>query len=183
MEYFAVQVWTGKEDEFAARIGAAPGFGALTLVPKRALNLRRRGRQVREERPLFPGYAFIVNDEPELTLDQRWALRTTPFFLRALPDTSCPRPINERDRRILAHFMSFGKTADTSVVYFDENERIVVVDGPLKGFEGLIVRVDKRKGRAKIRLDMCEDSFLVDLAFVLLNRSSKGNGSGHDGTP
>ena len=39
------------------------------------------------------------------------------------------------------------------MVHFDENERIVVDEGPLNGLEGSIIKVDRRKQRAKIQLD------------------------------
>ena len=117
--------------------------------------------------------------EPSL----RWVIRSTKYFIRLLPTTGEPKPIQEKDRRILAHFMSFGKVADTSKVVFDENERIVVLDGPLKGLEGSIIKINKRKGRAKVSLDMCESSFLIDLSFEILDRSSKGSGSEHGQQP
>jgi transcription termination/antitermination protein NusG len=107
----------------------------------------------------------------------RWIIRSTKYFVRLLPTTGDPKPIQEKDRRILAHFMSFGKVADTSKVVFDENERIVVIEGPLKGLEGSIIKINKRKGRAKVSLDMCESSFLIDLSFEILDRSAKGSGS------
>ena len=176
MEYYAVQVWTGKEDEFAMRISADPRMNSTVIVPKRAVQVRRAGKTRREERPLFPGYVFIVTDVSELEAMQRWILRSTTFFVRALPATKDPRPVKEKDRRLLAHFMTFGKVADISKVSFDADDRIVVIEGPLKGLEGLIVKVDKRKSRAKIRLDMCENSFLVDMGFEVLDRSAKGPG-------
>ncbi len=174
MEYFAIQVWTGKEDEFAERVGSAQRMDCTAIVPKKSVHIRRRGKMRHEEKPLFPGYVFLVTDATELAALQRWILRTTTFFVRALPNTKEPRPVKEKDRRLLAHFMSFGKVADISKVSFDADERIVVLEGPLKGLEGLIVKVDKRKCRAKIRLDMCENSFLVDLGFEIIDRSAKG---------
>jgi transcription termination/antitermination protein NusG len=45
-----------------------------------------------------------------------------------------------------------------------------VINGPLKGLEGKIVKVDKRKGRAKVKLDLYDESFLVDLSFELLGQ-------------
>jgi len=53
-------------------------------------------------------------------------------------------------------------------VYFNEDSRIVVVEGPLMGLEGRIVKVDRRKGRAKIMLDLYNDSFSIDLAFEVI---------------
>lgn len=182
MEYYAIQVWTGKEDEFADRITADPAMNSKTLVPKRAIMIRRAGKNKREERPLFPGYIFLVTEASELDSAQRWALRTCRFFVRSLPSTAEPRPVKEKDRRLLAHFMSFGKVADISKVSFGADERIVVLEGPLKGLEGMIVKVDMRKRRAKVRLDMCENSFLVDMGFEILDRSAKGPAS-DDGKP
>jgi transcriptional antiterminator NusG len=53
-------------------------------------------------------------------------------------------------------------------VYFNDNSRIVVIEGPLMGLEGRIVKVDRRKGRAKVSLDLYNDSFTIDLAFEVI---------------
>ncbi|MCX7031488.1 MAG: KOW motif-containing protein, partial [Spirochaetes bacterium] len=60
---------------------------------------------------------------------------------------------------------------DKSVVTFDENRRIRVVSGPLQGLEGSIVKVDRRKGRAKVRLDIYADAFEIDFGFEILESS------------
>ncbi len=54
------------------------------------------------------------------------------------------------------------------MAFFDENKRIRIVAGPLKNLEGMIVRVDRRKGRARVRLALYEDSFEVDFGFEAL---------------
>jgi transcriptional antiterminator NusG len=36
------------------------------------------------------------------------------------------------------------------------------------GLEGRIVKVDRRKGRAKIMLDLYNDSFSIDLGFEVI---------------
>lgn len=182
MNYFAVQVWTGRENEFADLIAGDAKVRAEAVVPKRALKIRKGGKFYKVEKPLFAGYVFIATEADLLDPVQRWALRSTRYFVRALPSSADPRPVKESDRKLIAHFMSFGKVADVSKVSFDEQQKIVVVEGPLKGIEGMIVRVDKRKRRAKIRLAMCEDSFLVDLSFELLDRAAKGS-ENDDGKP
>ncbi|MFW5689149.1 MAG: KOW motif-containing protein, partial [Spirochaetota bacterium] len=49
---------------------------------------------------------------------------------------------------------------------------IEVKEGPLAGLEGRIVKVDRRKQRAKVRLDLYQESFLVDFGFELLAPSA-----------
>jgi transcriptional antiterminator NusG len=179
MDYYAIQVWTGHETDYAERLQGDGKCPATLAVPKRAMNLRKHGKIRRVERPIFSGYVFIGVKDAAMAPELRWMVRSTKYFVRILPDTNDPRPIHDADRRILSHFMSFGKVADTSKVIFDEQERIVVIEGPLKGLEGSIVKVDRRKCRAKIRLDMCEDSFLIDLSYEVLERPSKGSDSEH----
>lgn len=176
MNYYAVQVWTGKEDEFVENLVANQNVTLTPLVPKRAVMVRRKKKNCREEKPLFPGYVFLGIDSYELENTQRWNVRATKFFIRFLPTTIDPIAVKEQDKRLLAHFMSFGKVADISKVTFDDDERIVVIEGPLKGLEGKIIKVNIRKHRAKVRLDMCENSFLIDLGFEIIDRAVKGPG-------
>ncbi len=174
LQYYAVQVKSRCEDEYVRRLRSDPSLvQVVVLVPKRTVILRKGGIKRRGIAPVFPGYIFLGMDaavSPEL----RWLLRKTPDFYRFLPSNQEPVPLGGRDLDLLTHFISFGERADTSKVSFDENDRIVVMEGPLKGLEGLIVKVDRRKGRAKVRLDMCRNSFLIDLAFSVVDRAGKG---------
>lgn len=179
MQYYAVQVKSRGEDEYVRRLRSDPSLAnVVVLVPKRTVILRKGGIKRRGTAPVFPGYIFLGVDEA-VSPALRWLLRKTPDFYRFLPSNRDPVPLGGRDLDLLTHFISFGERADTSKVAFDENDRIVVMEGPLKGLEGLIVKVDRRKGRAKVRLDMCRDSFLIDLAFSVVDRAGKGQTEPH----
>ena len=174
MFYYAVQVKSRGEDEYSRRLHANSACGDIeVLVPKRTVILRKGGTKKQETAPVFSGYVFL-GLEGLLDPEQRWLIRKTPSFYRFLPSNQECVPLGGRDLDLLTHFISFGERADTSRVFFNEDERIVVLEGPLKGLEGLIVKVDRRKGRAKVRLDMCRNSFLIDLAFTVVDRAGKG---------
>src|SRR4030042_33612 len=70
-----------------------------------------------------------------------------------------------RSLRVLQQFRSFGEVVQPSRARFDSERRIQVIDGPLKALEGRIVRVDRRKRRARVRLELYENSFLIDFGF------------------
>ena len=133
---------------------------------RRSLRIRRRGIWVETLAPIFPGYLFIETMEisPELYIK----LKPIPGFLRFLQSNENIEPLSEGDEKLLLHFLSFGQVIEKSVVYFDEGKRIRVKSGPLKELEGKIVKVDRRKGRAKVKLDMFENSFLIDFGFEAL---------------
>jgi transcriptional antiterminator NusG len=100
--------------------------------------------------------------------------------VRFLRESSSPTPLSPRDVLLLRHFISFGDYADTSKVIFDEDDRIVVLEGPLKGLEGRIVKVNRRKGRAKVLLDMYGEQFPIDLGFEVVERVKDGGDAGNE---
>ena len=140
--------------------------------PQRAIDIRRKGKLVSSRSAIFPGYIFLELPDDDDILRYHWAFRRTDGFYRFLKSNQDIRPIQHRDLEVLLHFIKkVGPLAGKSKVYFDENSRIVVMSGPLAGLEGKIVKVDKRKGRAKIELDLYGDSFRIDLAFEVLNQA------------
>ena len=173
MDYFVLQVQTRSEGKIlklartALRVAGLEEteYGSLHF-PTRTLTVRRRGKTRQETRAIYPGYLFLSaeNLRPELY----WALKPVEGFYQFLKSNANIEPLYGDDRRILVHFLEHGETAGPSKVRFDENRRIEVVEGPLKGLEGRIVKVDKRKRRAKVRLSMYENSFMVDFGFELI---------------
>ena len=172
MNYYALQVKTRSEELFIKRalLSMAPGQDkdVRIIFPRRKMSLRKAGELKTVLEPVFPGYIFL--EAPDLPDATYWLLRTTAGFYRFLPENKLPQPLDGKDLATLKHFMSFGPCADKSKVFFDDNDRINVVEGPLKGLEGRIIKVDKRKGRAKVKLDMYDESFLIDLAFEVLGQ-------------
>jgi transcriptional antiterminator NusG len=148
--------------------------------PRRRMTLRRRGQRVEALLPVFPGYIFV---NAESISDRIFhSLKGLPGFYRFLESNDRIRPLSGRDEEIVAHFVKFGEVIGKSTVTLDDNQRIRVLSGPLEGLEGKIVKVDKRKQRAKVRLDLYNESFLVDFGFELLTPHSP-EGNPHSGKP
>ena len=171
MEYYALQVRTRGEDKYMRLFKAAhPGEEIHLVFPLRRLSVRRRGKVSDELAPVFPGYLF-VQVEDSLSIRLQWALRRTDGFFRFLRSNQDIAPLSGKDLRTVLHFVGHGQVAEKSKVFFNDEDRIAVQEGPLKGLEGNIVKVDKRKGRAKVKLDLYDDSFTIDLAFEVIART------------
>ncbi len=138
------------------------------LWPRRRLTLRRRGKTREELAPIFPSYVFL--EAENIAPDTYWTLKRTSGFVRFLGSNQNIEPLRGKERRLLLHFLQFGEVVEKSTVTFDENSRIRVVDGPMKGMEGQVVKVDKRKKRAKVSLSFYEDSFLIDFGFEIMEQ-------------
>ena len=173
MDYYAIQVKSGGEEKFLNMFKRQnPEIKMPLYFPQRSLDIRRGGKIKPSLLAIFPGYVFLEMNDDENILDYRMAFRRTKGFYRFLKSNQDVTPLQNRDLELVLHFIkNVGPLAGKSRVYFDENSRIVVISGPLSGLEGRIVKVDKRKGRAKIKLDLYGDSFCIDLAFEVLVKS------------
>jgi transcriptional antiterminator NusG len=170
VNYYAVQVKTRAEEKYIKLLRALhPEVGFPIYFPRRRIDIRRKGVVSQSTTPVFPGYIFVEVDEGEDIRRCQWAFRRTDGFFRFLKSNQNIMPMTDRDLEVVLHFIkNVGPVAGKSRVYFNEKSRIVVVDGPLMGLEGRIVKVDKRKGRAKIKLDLYNDSFTIDLGFEVI---------------
>jgi transcriptional antiterminator NusG len=164
MTFFVIQVRTGDEERWQLQAGRflRPERERL-FWPRRSLRIRRQGEWRDSIASIFPGYLFLQAEE--LPGELYWSLRGLPGFLRFLRDNRHIEPLGPRDRELLQHFLSFGEVLDRSTVSFEQDRRIRVISGPLKTLEGRIVRVDRRKGRARVRLELYDDAFLIDFGF------------------
>jgi len=174
VNYYAVQVKTRGEEKYIRRFRILnPGCSIEIYFPKRTITVRRRGVMTQTTPAVFPGYLFLESDD-QLLRSYQWQFRRTDGFYRFLKSNQDIRPLSGRDLETVLHFIKrAGPLAGLSQVYFDENSRIVVVEGPLAGLEGNIIKVDKRKRRAKIKLDLYDNSFTIDLGFELMENAAR----------
>lgn len=174
MYYFVIQVSTGYESQFKQKLlfKIEKLYTTAVHIPVHIKPIRKQGTIKNNEQIVFPGYVFIEHHEKELPLSLISLIQKIPYFVRILPKTLTPIPLSSQDAQLLTYFLQ-PKNKQISTVYFDENDKIVVIDGILKDLEGYIIKVNKRKQRAKVRIDMYNTPFIIEVAFENIQR--KGN--------
>jgi len=178
MSIYAMQVKTRSEEKCARLCrGCLPEEAGSLYFPRREMKERRKGIITARLAPVFPGYLFLELEKGENIGNYFWILRQTDGFYRFLPSNRRVSPLEGRDLDVVLHFLRCADGTDGTIgvskAFFDENSRIVIKDGPLLGLEGRIVKVDRRKQRATIMLDLYADSFPVDLSFELIEPKKK----------
>lgn len=172
MYFYAVQVMSGQEEDFLRFIALSRPDLAFHHI-KKSMTIRKAGKHITQSIPLFPGYLFFQWGEPELTPAVISSIRRTRHYIRFLPASDRIAPLNALDSEIIRRLLSLGRELGSSLVTFDENNRIRVIEGPLMGLEGSIVKVNKRKRRAKVALDMNDSPIFFDLSFEVLEVARK----------
>lgn len=170
MEYYVIRTAPRREERsltLARR--ALEDLGIRLIYLTRTIFIRRGGKRIRTEAPLFPGYLFLETPHLDLEICRRlqregrylWFLKFDDEFAR----------LTGADLEILKRFLQFGESIPPSLAYFDENDRIRIVKGALAGMEGHIIKVDRRKQRARIKIEFRGKEFQIDLAFEVLEKA------------
>lgn len=134
------------------------------LVPKRKIIERKKGQRVEKIKLLFPGYVFIHTNMSD---EVYYRIRNVLDFAVFLKDGFRPAHVKEDDMRVILSLTGYSDLIGFSKG-INIGGRVKIIDGPLKGYEGLIESIDKRKGRAKVRLKVAGDLKVVDLGIYIV---------------
>lgn len=110
----------------------------------------------KETRPIFPGYVFI---ETELDANGFFELITefvhnSKTIIRLLNyGNSNEIALRNEERTLLQKLYGDGQCINSSIGFM-EGDRIYVTDGPLKGRESMIKRINRHRKEASIELEM-----------------------------
>ena len=176
MNYYCIMVRTGGEEEFKADALEKMKVSNLEQASSAQFWFFRRKLRIGGKQnghiidpPLFPGYVFMgINGEVDSYLYEE--IRKVKNFYHFLSSNANRVALYGRDLEIMHHLLRFGETSGFSKARFDENDRIVIVEGCAAGKMGQIIKVDRRKQRVTVRLDFCGSINTIDLGYELINK-------------
>jgi len=164
MNWYVLHVLTGEELRVQKRLArTAPDI--RTLVPRRKLKERCQGVFREATRLLFPGYVFAYT---ALNVESYYKL-TAPAGVIGILGKPDPCPVPEREMAHVLKWCEEGELVGLSRVR--DGERVIVIDGPLKNMEGHIVRVDRRKCRARVRITLFGEPKEIDFGIEFLQQA------------
>lgn len=151
--WYVVRTETGKEEAAAnsVRSYAAPDAYERCFCPKREFLKKIEGRWMLQSKALFPGYFFVVSEQPERLF---FDLKEVPQATRILgDDTYHFVPLYEKEAAFYEQLFeeSGGEKVGVSVIAVEEDGGIRCITGALKTLEREIVKVNVRKRYAVVR--------------------------------
>ncbi len=173
MKYYVMQVRAREEEKCLDRARETAAQRPVEFYwPRRELRIRKGGRWKETAAPIFPGYIFISASVAPSALYR--LVKSVPGFVRFLKSNTDITPLEGPDLELVRHFLRHGEIVRKSLVKFETDQRIQVLEGPLKGLEGMIIKVDKRKKRIKVRLELYANSFSIDFGYEDLGAAGTG---------
>lgn len=170
--WYALQVVTGREADVAAMLRRC---GIQAIAPAVARSERKDGLWVTVVRCAIPGYAFV---RCTMTTPLYYHLTRKPHVLRLLGGAEYTAIPDDQARWIEALSAAAGHATETSTGAVDEAGEVQITGGPLLGLRDRIIRIDARRRRATIAIELYEDTYEVDLGIEVESDKHPGDPAG-----
>ena len=168
--YFCVHCTASKEEEAKKRItgllGSVLDDEFLVWFPMKEVKEKRAGKYETVDKPMFSGYLFMYwegSDEKKFPI---YEMKRLPTVINILDYDDGSHALKGKDMEFARWLHMHGGYIRQSKVIYREGQRIHICDGPLKGFDGNVVKVDKHHKRIVLRFDIggnvSDVSFTVD---------------------
>ena len=188
--YYAIYVTAGKEQlvEVLLMKGLNDSLFERCFHPVRHMRKKLRGewREIYEK--LLPGYVFIETDDMEALY---MALKKIPRITRVLgrcgeAEETVFYPLKDEEAEWLDHLTNPGDkikekpkpkqsseaqenpVAEISKIHIGEDDRITILSGPLKGYEGRIKKYDLHRRTAQIEVSFMGRTVLLNLGIEIV---------------
>lgn len=133
--------------------------GIHAFLPKLEAWSRRKDRRKKIQKALFPGYLFVKENLDPL---HRLEILKTSGVVKILGNEEGPIPVPEIQIESIQKILA-GRTAVFPFPYLKEGQLIRVVDGPLKGCEGFLLKIKEEKEKLVISIELLKRSVSVEI--------------------
>lgn len=174
--WYVIQVLSGREGKAcglirlcAEGVRAEDGKPVLKecFVPRYQVERKFHGRYETLTRTLFPGYVIAATNRVG-ALNER--LREAPTLTRMLGSEKSFTPLDQAEMRLINAFTSEKRRVVGVSRAVAEGDEVKVTEGPLFGLEGLIARIDRRKGTAHLITTMFGRPMNVEMGLVVVTK-------------
>lgn len=150
--WYVVQVRTGMEEEIITQCRKVIPSSILErcFLPYYEMKKKYQGEWHKEKKVLFPGYVFMITDDiNSLYMELKRVIGLTKLIGTGEEII----PLGQED---ICFLMKFGN--EEQIVEMSQglilDGKVVITDGPLKGQEGIIKKIDRHKRKAYLSVPM-----------------------------
>lgn len=163
MEYYCIMVLSGKEKIFKKKATEElkKMFPSVDFYFfERKMFTEKRGWYTGA---LFSGYLFFQVEK--LTSEVFSILRKINGFCRILPENQSPSKIQGDALKELSFLIRFGEVLGVSKVQFLPGQKVKAISGPLMGYEGCVLHVNKKQKRITVWSKLTKAGTTFDLKY------------------
>ncbi len=122
-------------------------FGKI-LIPSQKTFVIREGKKLVREKKLFPSYIII---EMEMMPETYNFILNAPSIMNFLGPSKNPQALNKKEVDRLLGIKEYSERTKKQEQFLID-ERVRIIDGAFKGFEGVVKKVDENRGKLFINV-------------------------------
>ena len=138
------------------------------FLPKMQVMSRRKDRRKMILVPILPGYVFVHSD---LNLNQYWDIMKTYGVVRILGIQGKPVSVKDEEIASLKTLHGTDRTVRNQA-YMKEGDRVMIMEGPLKGLTGFYLRHKGKVDKVVISIELLQRSLVVEVEDLTIEKIS-----------
>jgi len=138
------------------------------FLPKMQVMSRRKDRRKMILVPILPGYVFVHSD---LNLNQYWDIIKTYGVVRILGIQGKPVSVKDEEIESLKTLHGTDRTVRNQA-YMKEGDRVMIMEGPLKGLTGFYLRHKGKVDKVVISIELLQRSLVVEVENLTVEKIS-----------
>jgi transcriptional antiterminator NusG len=143
---------------------------AEIVIPSVEVSKLRRGKEVKLDKKIMPGYVLI---KMILTEDSWQLVKSVQQVTNFLGDGSKPSVVPEHEVANILQQAQLQAQDVVSVNSYEIGETVQIIDGPFESFSGVVDEVDMQKSRLKVSVSIFGRSTPIDLNFSQVQKSAR----------
>ena len=169
MAWYVIQVRTGSELVICEKIRqrVSDDLWEDCFVPQVEKLYKKEGKYRKVVAPLFPGYVFIVCEEPGPVMS---ALRKVSDFTKLLKTGDDFEALSDYEVDTLLTLAGINHTVEMSVGYI-EGDKVYITSGPMVGQEGAVLKINRHKRQAEVEISFLGRPTKVSLPLEIVSKT------------
>ncbi len=136
------------------------------FLPKMQVMSRRKDRRKRILVPVLSGYVFVHSD---LNPDQYWDILKTYGVVKIIGIQGKPVPVKDDEIVSLKKLHGTDRTVRNQA-YIKKGDRIMIMEGPLKGLTGFYLRHKGKADMVVISIELLQRSLAVEVEDLIVEK-------------
>lgn len=140
------------------------------FYPEKEVIHKKQGQQIVVKKPMFPSYIFIESNVWQEDIQQRIkAVRVMKQgIIKELRYEAAPA-LEKDEIRYLTSLMDEDHVVKRSIGYI-ENDKVMITEGPLQGLESEIIKIDRHKRQAVLRIRLLNREMEVSVSLEIVKK-------------
>ena len=140
------------------------------VVPVVEFSKLRRGKEVKVDKKIMPGYVLI---KMILTDESLQLVRVIQQVTGFLGGGDRPSAISEAEVENILNQIKLTEKSSQEAKHYELGESVLIIDGPFDTFNGVVEEVDDAKERLKVSVSIFGRSTPIDLNFSQVQKINK----------